>query len=272
MEGAIRLTKQPETPGKGSHHILVTNDDGVLSPGLFALKCALDEIARVTVFAPDHNWSAAGHNKTMHKPLRVEGVELADGASAMTTTGSPSDCVGLAALGLVDPMPDLVVSGINLGPNMGHDITYSGTVAAAMEAVVWGMPAISASLDTWDSFGEFEPAARFVARLAQKVLKEGLPANTFLNVNIPAVPEDQIRGVLMTRLGKRVYRDELLRRQDPRGRDHYWVGGDPPTGIIEDGTDIGAAANGYISVTPLSMDMTDERLLHLLESWHDDLE
>lgn len=266
------MTTQPRVEGAPEYHILVTNDDGVQAPGICALRCALEKIARVTVLAPDHNWSAAGHNKTMHKPLWVNHAPMSDGTLAMTTTGSPSDCVGLAVLGLVDPPPDLVVSGINQGPNMGHDITYSGTVAAAMEATVWDIPAIAVSLDSFDPARPYEAAARFAARLARKVLAGGLPQNTFLNVNVPAIADEEIRGVLMTRLGKRLYQDELISRKDPRGRDYYWVGGAPPSGIIEDGTDIGAVANGYISVTPLSMDMTDYRLLHHLEStWHADL-
>ena len=249
------------------YHILVTNDDGVQAPGLLALKKALEGLGKITVFAPDHNWSVAGHNKTMHKPLRVNRTQLADGTPALITNGSPSDCVGLAILGLVQPKLDLVVSGINQGPNMGHDITYSGTVAAAMEAAVFGIPAIAVSLDTFESGKDFGPAARFAALLAAQVLKEGLPPDTLLNVNVPAIPGDQIRGVMFTRLGKRIYQDELICRQDPRGQDYYWIGGAPPSGVIEDGTDIGAIANGYISVTPLNLDMTDYRLLRALERW-----
>jgi len=265
------LTTAQNSEKTGQYHILVTNDDGVQAPGILALRQALDEVARVTVLAPDRNWSAAGHNKTMHKPLWVNHERMADGVMAITTSGSPSDCVGLAILGIIDSQPDLVVSGINQGPNMGHDITYSGTVAAAMEATVWDIPAISVSLDSFDSTVDYEAAARFAARLARKVLEDGVPTNTFLNANVPAIPESEIRGVQLTRLGKRLYRDALVHRKDPRGRDYYWVGGEPPSGIIEDGTDIGAVANGYISVTPLSMDMTDYRLLHHLESWHDEL-
>jgi 5'-nucleotidase len=265
------LTTGHTSTTTSTYHILVTNDDGVQSPGILALRQALDEVARVTVLAPDHNWSAAGHNKTMHKPLWVNHTQMADGFKAMTSSGSPSDCVGLAVLGLVEPLPDLVVSGINQGPNMGHDITYSGTVAAAMEATVWDIPAIAVSLDSFDPTADYEAAAHFAAKLARKVLSERLPSNTFLNVNVPARPEAEISGVQLTRLGKRLYRDALVSRKDPRGRDYYWVGGEPPSGLIEDGTDIGAVANGYISVTPISMDMTDYRLLHHLESWHSDL-
>jgi len=263
-------TPTPDAAAK-TYHILVTNDDGVFAPGLLALKRALEPLGQVTVFAPDHNWSAAGHSKTMHKPLRASKVELSDGTLAYTTTGAPSDCVGLAMLGLVDPLPDLVVSGINQGLNVGHDITYSGTVAGAMEAVVSGLPAIAVSLDSYEPGKDFGPAAHFAARLAHMVQREGLPANTFLNVNVPAVPAGQIRGVLLTRLGKRLYNDALIRRQDPRGRDYYWIGGGPPSGIVEDGTDIGAVANGFISVTPLCMDMTDYGLLERLQRWHAEL-
>jgi 5'-nucleotidase len=252
-------------------HILVTNDDGVFAPGLLALKRALDRIGRVTVFAPDHNWSAAGHSKTMHKPLRAWKVTLADGTPAYTTTGAPSDCVGMAVLGMIEPLPDLVVSGINQGLNVGHDITYSGTVAGAMEAVVSGLPAIAVSLDSYEGDKDFTPAAEFAARLAQRVLAEGIPPNTFLNVNVPVAPAGQIRGVLFTRLGQRLYNDALIRRQDPRGRDYYWIGGAPPSGIPEDGTDIGAITNGYISVTPICMDMTDYKLLQRLQGWQSDL-
>jgi len=266
------LTISAHDSGPKLHRILVTNDDGVHAPGLLALKRALDAVGEVIVFAPDHNWSAAGHSKTMHKPLRVNKVTLADGTPALTSTGAPSDCVGLAMLGMVDPPPDLVVSGINQGPNLGHDITYSGTVAAAMEAVVSGLPAIAVSLDSFDAAQDFAPAARFAARLARKVLKEGLPANTFLNVNVPPVPQEKLRGVVLTRLGRRLYHDVLICRQDPRGHDYYWIGGGPPSGIVEDGTDIGAIANGYISITPICMDMTDYILLRRLESWRVELD
>ncbi len=249
-------------------HILLTNDDGIAAPGLLALKRALDDVGQVVVFAPDHNWSAAGHTKTMHKPLRVSEVALADGTMAYTTTGAPSDCVALAVLGLVPHGLDLVVSGINLGANVGHDITYSGTVAAAMEGVVSDIPAIAVSLDTYDGpSADFGPAARFAAQVAALVLQHGLPSNTLLNVNVPAVPADDIRGVRITRLGRRVYRDVLVEREDPRGRPYYWIGGQPPTGVPDEGTDFGALANDCISVTPLQMDMTAYGLLDELRGW-----
>ena len=246
--------------------ILITNDDGVTSPGLLALKQALEPVGQVTVFAPDRNWSAAGHSKTMHKPLRISQVTLADGSLAYTTNGAPSDCVGLALLGAIPDRPDLVVSGINQGGNLGHDITYSGTVAGAMEAVVGGIPSIAVSLDARE-WSDFRAVTDVVAGLARAILADGLPANTFLNVNAPPVPSDEVKGVLVTRLGQRVYRDVLVERQDPQGRPYYWIGGEPPTGVVEDGTDYGAVARGYISVTPLSMDMTDTRFMQQLGQW-----
>ncbi|HDN80345.1 MAG TPA: 5'/3'-nucleotidase SurE, partial [Chloroflexi bacterium] len=208
---------------KAMPYILVTNDDGVEAPGLLSLKKALEAIGEVAVFAPDHNWSAAGHPKTMHKPLRVEEVRLADGTLAYASNGAPSDCVALAILGLLPRKPDLVVSGINLGGNMGHDITYSGTVAAAIEAVISGIPAIAVSIDTFSSDADYSVAARFAARLARYVLEKGLPPYTLLNVNVPALPADEIKGVRLTRLGRRVYKDVLIRRKDPRGKDYYWL-------------------------------------------------
>jgi 5'-nucleotidase len=249
-------------------HILITNDDGYQSPGLLALALAVSRIGKVTVFAPDHNWSAAGHTKTMHKPLRVNESVLADDIPLYTTTGTPSDCVGLALLGIVTERPDMVISGINHGSNLGQDITYSGTVAGAMEAAVSGLPALAASQDLAEgSVGDLAMAARVVASLAKDVLEHGLPANTFLNVNFPALPPDQIRGIQVTRLGRRVYRDVLIKRLDPKGRPYYWIGGDPPAGEAHPGTDIGALAHGYVSVTPLNMDMTDQSLLAELARW-----
>jgi 5'-nucleotidase len=250
-------------------HILITNDDGYQSPGLLALVSNLADKGEITVFAPDHNWSAAGHTKTMHKPLRVTETALPDGTPLFVTTGTPSDCVGLALLGVVPRMPDLVVSGINQGSNLGHDVTYSGTLAAAMEGVVFGIPAIAASHELSDDFEpDYEFAAGVVSTLAARVLADGLPANTLLSVNFPALAPDRVHGIQATRLGKRIYRDVLIRRDDPRGRPYYWIGGEAPSGEPEDGTDIGALTRGFISVTPLNLDMTDESLLAEIARWN----
>ncbi|MBX7232817.1 MAG: 5'/3'-nucleotidase SurE [Caldilineales bacterium] len=245
-------------------HILVTNDDGVEAPGLLALAQALRGLGQVTVFAPNHNWSVAGHSKTMHKPLRAWPVTLEDGSEALTSDGAPSDCVALAALGLVKTGIDLVVSGINTTPNLGYDVTYSGTVAAAMEAAISGWPGIAVSLDYDDAGGgvrHWHTAAASAVVIAGWVLRRGLPANTLLNVNVPNLPLAAIKGYRATRLGQRVYRDVLVERTDPRGAPYYWIGGDPPTGLQEAGTDLEALSHGYVSVTPLHMDMTHRPLL-----------
>jgi 5'-nucleotidase len=248
--------------------ILLTNDDGYQAPALAALARALGVLGKVIAFAPDHNWSAAGHTKTMHKPLRINRGAMADGTPLFVTTGTPSDCVGLAFLGAVSERPDLVVSGINQGANLGHDVTYSGTVAAAMEGIVFGVPAIAASQEEADSHrGDLGFAANLVADLARRVLAGGVPADCLLNVNFPALPPGQVRGIRITRLGNRIYRDVLIERFDPKGRPYYWIGGEPPTGEPEPGTDVGALHEGYVSVTPLSLDMTDRAQMANLSGW-----
>jgi 5'-nucleotidase len=247
--------------------ILVSNDDGINAAGLFHLKQALDHVGEVTVIAPDREWPTSGHAKTMHKPLRISEVSLPDGSLAYVSSGAPSDCIALAVLGFMSRVPELVVSGINLGANVGHDIRYSGTVAAAIEGTISGIPSIAASLDTYED-GDFRYAARFVAYLARLVLAHGLPRNVLLNVNVPSVASEEIAGVEITSLGRRVYRDELIRRQDPRGKSYYWIGGERPGGIAEDeGTDIWALARRRISITPIHLDMTDYELIEELRSW-----
>lgn len=252
-------------------HILVTNDDGVTAPGLLALAQAMRELGDVTVLAPDHNWSASGHVKTMHRPMRAKEVQLDDGTTALASDGAPSDCVALALLGLVEEEIDLVVSGINPNANIGHDVTYSGTVTAAMEAVIWDVPGIAFSLDSPDNhLGKIDygPAARFAQEIVAKLLDDGFPEETVLNINVPFLLEDKIQGIQITRQGLRVYRDQLVRREDPRGRPYYWIGGEAPTGIREDGTDFGALKSGYVSVTPLQLDLTAHQAinaLHFLE-------
>jgi 5'-nucleotidase len=248
-------------------HILVTNDDGVDAPGLLALNRALSQIATTTVFAPSRNWSASGHVKTMHKPLRVGETRLADGTPAFTTTGAPSDCVAMAFLGIVERPIDMVVSGINQGPNLGHDVTYSGTVTAAMEGAIAGVPAMAVSLASYRDT-DFSFAAQVAAELAQQVERNGLPPQTLLNVDVPAVPKEAIAGVLVTRMGLRIYYDELVRRIDPKGRPYYWIGGQEPGGVLEEGTDLWAVANNYVSVTPLQLDLTDYRLIERLKGWN----
>jgi 5'-nucleotidase len=250
--------------------ILVTNDDGVMAPGLYALVKEISHLGKVSVLAPDHNWSGGGHVKTLDRALRVSEVRLADGRVAFASDGGPSDCVALACLGYFKEPFDLVVSGINNGANLGHDVTYSGTVTAAMEAVIAGVPGIAVSLDIPEAhLGEvdFGPAARAARMIVQRVVENGLPPEVLLNVNIPFLPDDQIQGARLTRQGLRVYHSRLDERIDPRGRPYYWIGGDAPTGLPEVGTDIGALSEGFISVTPLQLDLTAYRALTDLSSW-----
>jgi 5'-nucleotidase len=251
-------------------HILVTNDDGVQAPGLLALAQEMRRLGRVTVFAPDRNWSASGHVKTMDRPLRAREQTLADGTTALATDGAPSDSVALALLGVVKEKIDLVVSGINPHENIGHDVTYSGTVTAAMEAVIGGVPGMAVSLNSPEDFHgalDYSAAAVIGRRVAEKVLAEGLPEGVLLNVNVPYLPLDQIKGTLITRQGLRLYRDALDARRDPRGRPYYWIGGEFPTGVPEEGTDYGAIKSGYVSITPLQLDLTAWQAMERIARW-----
>jgi 5'-nucleotidase len=251
-------------------HILVTNDDGVTAPGLMALAQELRKTNQVTILAPDHNWSASGHVKTMHRPLRVKEVILGDSSIALATDGAPSDCVALAMLGLITEEIDLVISGINPNANVGHDVTYSGTVTAAMEAAIWGVPGIAISLNSPENhLGDLDygPAARVARMVADIAVINHLPSKTVLNVNVPYLNDNEIKGIQITRQGLRVYRDRLDRRTDPRGNPYYWIGGDSPTGVPETGTDFGALGEGYISITPIQLDLTDYEMLGNLRDW-----
>jgi 5'-nucleotidase len=251
-------------------HILVTNDDGVLAPGLLALTQEMRKLGKVTVLAPDRNWSGAGHVKTLDRALRVREVRLADGTHAFASDGAPSDCVALGTLGYFKEPIDIVVSGINAGANLGHDVTYSGTVTAAMEAVIAGIPSVAVSLETTDNhLGEIDygPAARAALKVVHQVMENGLAHEILLNVNVPFLPDEQIRGITLTRQGLRVYHSRLDERTDPRGKPYYWIGGDAPTGVPERGTDVGALAEGFVSVTPLQLDLTAYRALTDINTW-----
>lgn len=251
-------------------HILVTNDDGIQDPGLLALVQSMRSLGKVSILAPDHNWSASGHVKTLHRPLRTRETLMADGSRGLASDGAPSDCVALALLGLIEKPIDLVVSGINPYANVGHDLTYSGTVTAAMEAAIAGIPAIAFSLDgSSDSPTppNYASAAAIARRVATQLLKNGLPAETLLNVNIPNRTLDEILGYRVTRQGLRIYRDQLVERRDPRGRLYYWIGGEAPTGVPEEDSDIGALADGFVSITPIQLDLTAHQLLSQVGRW-----
>ena len=252
-------------------HILVTNDDSVFAPGLFALVQEMRKLGKVTILAPDRNWSGGGHVKTLDRALRVKEVRLEDGTQAFASDGAASDCVALATLGFFNEPIDLVVSGINAGANLGHDVTYSGTVTAAMEAVIAGIPGVAVSLETIDNYVEeidYGPAAYAAYKVVRPVIENGFSHEILLNVNVPLLREDQIRGIRLTRQGLRVYHSRLDERKDPRGKLYYWIGGDAPTGVPERGTDVGALAEGFVSVTPLQLDLTAYHVLTDLKTWH----
>lgn len=251
-------------------HLLVTNDDGVQAPGLLALAQAMRKLGKVSILAPDHNWSASGHQKTLSRPLRVEEVRLADDTVAYAADGAPSDCVALGMLGFFDSAVDMVISGINPTNNLGHDVTYSGTVTNAIEAAIWGIPGIAVSLNAAQAVSgevDYIPAATVTIRIVKAVQQFGLPKGVLLSVNFPYLPLDQLTKFQITRQGSRIYRDELIKREDPWGNPYYWIGGDYPSGIPEEETDIGAVERGLISITPLQLDLTAYSQLEALRKW-----
>ncbi len=233
--------------------ILVSNDDGIHSEGLRALGEAMGTLDETVVVAPDRERSAASHSLTLHRPLRVE--ELRPGWYAVD--GTPTDCVLLGVNALIRERPRLVVSGINRGANLGDDLHYSGTVSAAMEAMLLGIPSIAISLAARRTF-RFEPSAKFAERLARYVLESGLPTGTLLNVNVPETADATGPSrFLLTRQGRRRYSDAITEHVDPRGRKFYWIGGDEAQGLEEEGTDFAAIAAETISVTPIHLDLTN---------------
>lgn len=251
-------------------HILVTNDDGIRAPGIAALADAMETLGHVTVLAPDHNWSTTGHNRIMDRPMHVKEEELLTGRIGYACSGSPSDCVAMGLRGFLDEPVDLVVSGINDGENVAHDVTYSGTVSAAMEAVIWHVPAIAFSL-SYDHaeapalLEDFHQAARWAAHIVEYWQGIQLSAGTLLNVNIPRMPEGKVNGIQLTSLGTRIYHTSVEKIEDPRGKPYYWAIGQAPEMFPEPGTDTGALNEGAISITPIHLDMTDYEQLALLQ-------
>lgn len=246
--------------------ILVTNDDGIHSEGLRALAEALAPVGEVTVVAPDRERSAAGHALTLHRPLRASEVA----PRWYRVDGTPTDCVTLAVMGMLKGRPRLVVAGINLGSNLGDDVTYSGTVSAAMEGTLLGIPAFAISQAGGGRF-DFAAAAGFARRLAALLLEEGLPPDTLLNVNVPAVPPEGIRGVALTRQGRRAYRESIVEKLDPRGKTYYWIGGSEPEWERLGDSDYDAVMAGKISLTPLRLDLTHYEALRSLRAWEEQL-
>ncbi len=241
---------------------LISNDDGIAAPALRRLKTELAPLGRVVIVAPDRDQSATSHSLTLHRPFRIHQHE----PDVYSVDGTPTDCIVTAFYGLLDVKPDMVISGINHGPNMGEDVFYSGTVAAAIEGTLQGVPAIAASLATRELTDFVEPA-RFVGRLVRRVLEYGLPRRQLLNVNLPHRPWDEIKGVQVTRLGSRRYQDTLIKKVDPRGRDYYWIGGEDPVWEPLEGSDFSAVHSGWISVTPMRLDLTDAGAVDTMQSW-----
>ena len=241
--------------------ILLTNDDGIHSAGLQALADHLQPLGRIVVVAPDRERSAIGHALTLHAPLRAEEIFT----DRWAVSGTPTDAVNLAIHGILKTKPDLVISGINKGGNMGDDLTYSGTVAAAMEATLMGVPAIAVSLASRNfKYADFADASRVAGQLALTLQEHGLPADTFINVNVPA---QRPLGIRVTRQGKRIYEDAVIENIDPRGRTYYWIGAGGLDFQDLDGTDFHAVQHGYVSVTPLHLDLTNYAAMDRLRNW-----
>ena len=252
-------------------NILVSNDDGIFAPGLLALSKAMQNIGNVTVVAPKDNQSASGHRKTLTRSLRAQPINgvFSDDIQAFAVDGAPSDCVALALMGLVDTKFDIVVAGINNGPNLGQDLTYSGTVSVTLEAAIFGLPGVAFSLDARKPDADYSPCLPFAEQITRSTLEHGLPHHTVLNVNFPQLPLSEIKGTSVTVQGRRVYRDVLDTRIDPFGRPYYWIAaGEEPTGDVDiEGTDIWAINQKYVSVTPIHLDLTRHEFLSTLQNW-----
>ena len=243
--------------------ILVTNDDGVNAPGLKVLADRLSALGEVYVIAPDRERSAVGHSLTLHRPLRINEV----GPRVIAVEGTPTDCVLIAYYRILPAKPALVFSGINFGHNLGDDITYSGTVSAAFEATLLGIPAVAISIGREGKKVYYEVAAKFAVKLARRILKEGLPSETLLNVNVPNLPASKIKGVALTRQGRRSYSDVIVEKVDPRGRPYFWIGNGAPHWEETNGTDIHAIRSNKISITPIHLDLTNHAVIEKLKEW-----
>ncbi|MFO7973756.1 MAG: 5'/3'-nucleotidase SurE [Candidatus Hydrogenedentota bacterium] len=243
--------------------ILVTNDDGIRAPGLVTLARHLEAIGKVWVYAPDREQSAVSHGVSLHRPLRVTQTQ----PQWFSVDGTPADCVMLAVRDLLPERPALVVSGVNPGPNLGDDVTYSGTVAGAREGMLLRVPSFAVS-DVAYAPNHVETAARVATRIAQCCLERGMPTDTLLNVNVPDVPYEKLQGISVTRMGRRDYQDEIIRRVDPRGGAYYWIGGAEPSHVAAPGTDFEAIDDGRVSVTPLHRDVTNQGAIAALTEWN----
>lgn len=248
-------------------NILVTNDDGIASPGLHILARMMRKLGTVYVVAPEREQGAVGHALTLHKPLRMSQVRK----QVFAVSGTPSDCVTLAVRQVLPAPPSLVVSGINRGLNLGDDVTYSGTVSAALEGALLGLPSIAVSLEGRDSF-RFPVAALYALRIARAVLRYGLPEETLLNVNVPDRPRQSVAGVKITCLSRRRFLDPVVEKVDPRGRKYYWIAGTRVSWERHKDSDYEAVRRGMVSITPIHLDMTNYGAMARLRSWEGMLE
>ncbi|MCG0276547.1 MAG: 5'/3'-nucleotidase SurE [Thermosediminibacteraceae bacterium] len=247
--------------------ILITNDDGIYAEGLLILAREISKIAKVIVVAPDRERSATAHAITMHKPLRVERAYLRDcPVESWMVNGTPSDCVKLALDALLSDPPDLVLSGINRGPNLGTDVIYSGTVSAAIEAAIYGIPAVALSVAAYENIS-YDYPAQFARKLCEVLAEKEFPKDTLLNVNIPPLEIEDIAGVLITHLGSRKYKNCFDRRQDPRGKTYYWLAGEVVEDLDDDTSDVWAIKNNYISITPIHFDLTNYEVIDNIKKW-----
>jgi len=242
-------------------HILITNDDGIHAPGLQLLYREVRQLGKATIIAPVHDNSAASHSLTMNRPLRVREID----ENVYTVNGTPTDCITIGIGKILPHKPDLVISGINPGPNLGDDVSYSGTVSAAIEATMLGIPAIAVSLAADSEPLHYETAANFIIRLSLTILEKGLPRDTLLNINVPNINSDNIAGVAFTRRGRRLYEDAITETYDPWGRKHYWIGGGTPSFDAGEDTDSAAISVNKISITPMHLDPTNYEALKLLQ-------
>ena len=247
--------------------ILVSNDDGIFSDGIGALIKELQTIADVTVVAPETQQSAVGHAITVHRPLRVREVEKEGKFFGYAVDGTPADCVKLAIRHLMPVKPDLVVSGINHGSNTAISVIYSGTVSAATEGTILGIPSFAVSLTSFESNVDYSYAAKFSRQFALQVIERGLPNGTMLNVNIPPLPENEIQGIVITRQGKSVWNDEFEARRDPGNRQYFWLKGELVELDEEEDIDQRAILNNKISITPIQFDLTDYKMIEQLKGW-----
>jgi 5'-nucleotidase len=247
-------------------HILLTNDDGIHAPGLWALYNRFEQNHTVSVIAPDREQSAVGHGITLNRPLRVTTVSMNGNCPGYAVNGTPADCVKLGVLELLESKPDMLISGINPGANVGVNTNYSGTVAAAKEAALYGMLAMAVSIQGHES-DRLDEAAMFVEKLAAKVAENGLPSGTFLNVNIPNIPLNKISGIRVSKLGVTFFPEYIEKRIDPRNRSYYWQGCDSLP--VSDNPDLDGTAlsQKYISITPITCDVTDYTAFEALKSW-----